>query len=74
MNIETLVERTENILTELSRLNKVVEDIRKSIGTIDKKLAITQTELKLKAGVFGFIGSAIPVTIMIILALLKGLF
>lgn len=80
MDIKNFLNENENswdewgkhVLLELTRINETMIDMQKDVNNIDKKLATTQTELKLKAGIFGFIGSIIPVTIMIILALIKG--
>ncbi len=46
---------------EFERLNNCIEDLRKDV----QNLSIDIAKLKIKAGVWGILGGAIPVVIMI---------
>ncbi len=59
---------------DIKELKEDIKEVKKNQYKTEKKLAVTRTELKLKAGIFGFIGSAIPVTIALVTALIKGVF
>ncbi len=78
-NIETIVSKNswdewgKHVLNELTRLGDAMEDTRKDISDINTKLAVTQTELKIKASVFGAIGGAIPLITGLIIFIIKSI-
>jgi hypothetical protein len=64
-------EWSRHVLAELVRLNAQCEGIREDISELQQKVAVIHTELRLKAGAWGFIGASIPVAIMVVIQLLK---
>lgn len=63
-------EWSKYVLKELERLNEAEEHIKKDISKIKISLATLETEMKLKAGIWGTIGAAIPITILLVTRLL----
>jgi len=55
------------VLKELERLNECYEKLDNKVNNIANDISI----LKVKAGIWGLIGAAIPVTVMIILQYVK---
>lgn len=68
-NIERLNETVENLPTmkEVDMNRHALEKLKIELDCLKQAVAITQTELKLKAGFWGIIGASIPLLIMILL-------
>ena len=56
------------VLSELKRLNRVVEDLGKEIGRNNEITA----GLRVQAGIVGLIGGALPAIVILIYFLVKG--
>jgi hypothetical protein len=57
----------KHVLRELERLNDCYDDLKTDVSNVRIEIAM----LKIKAGVWGLIGGAIPVLITVILYLLQ---
>jgi hypothetical protein len=64
-------EWSRHVLRELERINQQVEKLHDEMSDLRQDLAIVRTELRLKAGIWGAIGAAIPVIVMLAFQLLK---
>ena len=73
-NIEIINERLENIpkQNEIEKLTIGMETLREDIHELEKKLAQLEIEMKVRAGIFGAIGAAIPVIALILMKYLGG--
>ena len=56
------------VLSELKRLNRVVEDLGKEIGRNNEIIA----GLRVQAGIVGLIGGALPAIVVFVYFLVKG--
>lgn len=64
-------EWSRHVLSELERINQQVEKLHDEVSRLRQDLAVVRTELRLKAGIWGAIGAAIPVIVMLAFQLLK---
>lgn len=64
-------EWSRHVLAELTRLNKEQEVLYQQMKKIQQEVTILKTELRIKAGIWGVIGAAIPLIVLIALKFLK---
>jgi hypothetical protein len=64
-------EWSRHVLRELERINQQGEKLHDEVADLRQDLAVVRTELRLKAGIWGAIGAAIPVIVMLAIQLLK---
>jgi hypothetical protein len=64
-------EWSRHVLAELTRLNTQIETLHQDYQELSRKMAVLQTEFRLKAGFWGAIGAAIPVVVLIAFKVLR---
>ena len=72
-NIEKINDRLEHSPTskDIDELITKITENTKMLQNLDKKVAILETEFKIRAGLWGAIGAAIPIIALILMKYLK---